>query len=924
MKIIVDPNTGLPIISTDPDVKVVSGGGSGGLGDAPQDGSNYGRKDGAWAVVTGGTGSSPLTTKGDIYTYDTGDARLGVGTDGQSLVADSTQATGLKWSTPTGGGDMLGANNLSDVASAATSRTNLNVDIAGTGNSTNVTLAGTGTYLSLAGQEITQDPIDETHLADLDYLDFDASVATPTWQEGRIFYDKDAKTLAVYDDESEATLQVGQEQRVRVYNANGVTIANGAAVTVTGLTVDGVIEVELAIASDKTSALNTIGIATHDIEPSTYGWATTSGTVNGVDTSSYTEGAAIYLSDSVAGAYQETRPLSPSYEVRMGGIIESDVATGKIYAELRIINNDQDNNAYFNGAILEANSVVITSNGTTVNLQLDSQAANNRLSLIFDQGYVSVTSGINIDLTLGTDTVPVQNWVYIDDTGTMLVSTSGFPTGIQFTPVARCVVPSAATAQTYGLYKVHAYTDHLQGSNGQGHLSHLNDWVRKRPAAWQNGVVLTQSVAEGTSAATIDLAYTSGTISQLHDHTFPVYDTSIKPAFVVNDFATPYEIANGITSSINTDSLGGAIGTNKYYNLVVWGVISQETKDCKLFFNLPSGSYTNVTDAVNDVDNYTDYTIPVEYLGTGFLITKLTLKRTASNVEVQVGSTTDLRGSIPAVGGGSVIGGGGITVFDSLTDTPITKVGQSLKAVRVNVGETALEYFDLDTEIADNTAVAANTAKVSYTDAAKVATIETNADVTDTANVTSAGALMDSEVDADIKTLALPASTTISTFGASLVDDADAATARTTIGLGNVDNTSDATKKADIIGTIYPVGSLYTSTLSTNPGTLLGVGTWVAFGEGRVMVGKAASGTFGTAGATGGAETHTLTTSEMPSHTHASGTTASNRTISVVSGGVLGVFTGFGDTVTSTSTGGDGAHNNLQPYIVVYMWERTA
>lgn len=61
--------------------------------------------------------------------------------------------------------------------------------------------------------------------------------------------------------------------------------------------------------------------------------------------------------------------------------------------------------------------------------------------------------------------------------------------------------------------------------------------------------------------------------------------------------------------------------------------------------------------------------------------------------------------------------------------------------------------------------------------------IETSADVTDTANVTAAGALMDSEVDADLKTLTLPANTTISTFGASLVDDASAIAARTTLGV---------------------------------------------------------------------------------------------------------------------------------------------
>jgi len=68
-------------------------------------------------------------------------------------------------------------------------------------------------------------------------------------------------------------------------------------------------------------------------------------------------------------------------------------------------------------------------------------------------------------------------------------------------------------------------------------------------------------------------------------------------------------------------------------------------------------------------------------------------------------------------------------------------------------------------------------------DGTKLDAIEALADVTDTTNVTTAGALMDSEVDADIKTLALPANTTISAFGATVVDDADANTVLTTLGL---------------------------------------------------------------------------------------------------------------------------------------------
>lgn len=130
-----------------------------------------------------------------------------------------------------------------------------------------------------------------------------------------------------------------------------------------------------------------------------------------------------------------------------------------------------------------------------------------------------------------------------------------------------------------------------------------------------------------------------------------------------------------------------------------------------------------------------------------------------------------------------------------------------------------------------------------------------------------------------------------------------------------------------IIGTIYPVGSLYTSTLSTNPATTLGVGTWTAFGEGQVVVGKAASGTFGTAAATGGSETHTLTTNEMPSHDH----DATYIDGSYGSSGSGLPLSDFGPsntdsrtvTFSTTTTGGGTAHNNLQPYIVVYMWKRT-
>lgn len=152
-----------------------------------------------------------------------------------------------------------------------------------------------------------------------------------------------------------------------------------------------------------------------------------------------------------------------------------------------------------------------------------------------------------------------------------------------------------------------------------------------------------------------------------------------------------------------------------------------------------------------------------------------------------------------------------------------------------------------------------------------------------------------------------------------------------------VDAAIVATKSA-----LYPVGSIYVNaTSSTNPGTLLGFGTWTAFGAGRVLVGLNSSDTdFDTAEETGGAKTHTLDTNEMPSHTHeqyehdhsvsALWASAAGTTGRITRGNITTSYTGPGDitiegsTAVNKDTGGGQAHNNLQPYIVVYMWKRTA
>jgi len=141
-----------------------------------------------------------------------------------------------------------------------------------------------------------------------------------------------------------------------------------------------------------------------------------------------------------------------------------------------------------------------------------------------------------------------------------------------------------------------------------------------------------------------------------------------------------------------------------------------------------------------------------------------------------------------------------------------------------------------------------------------------------------------------------------------------------------------ATSKANIADAVYPVGAIFTTvTAYANSAavvTAIGGTTWVAFGAGKVLVGLDATDTdFDTAGSStgsagsGGAKTHTLTTSEMPAHTH----DIKMRTEGVAGTGQTVLY----DTnleiaaIPTQSTGGGSAHNNVQPYITVYFWKRT-
>ena len=158
--------------------------------------------------------------------------------------------------------------------------------------------------------------------------------------------------------------------------------------------------------------------------------------------------------------------------------------------------------------------------------------------------------------------------------------------------------------------------------------------------------------------------------------------------------------------------------------------------------------------------------------------------------------------------------------------------------------------------------------------------------------------------------------------------DGDSGQVMSTNGSGQVSFTT-LTGVTATISNAYPVGSIYMNcSNATNPATLLGFGTWSAFGEGRVLIGIDSSDSdFDSAEETGGSKTHTLTEAQLPSHRHTIGSNDSTAGFGGAAGNqefVQDAGTGIGNPCNTSFTGSGQAHPIVQPYIVVYLCKRAA
>ena len=150
----------------------------------------------------------------------------------------------------------------------------------------------------------------------------------PSHAEGRIFYDAAFGALAVYNDESDITLQVGQEEYIRVKNNTGATITNGTPVYLTGED-QSTPTIAKAVADGTYAQAQAVGIATHDIENNSVGYITVRGLIADVDTSHLTVGEKVHV--GVGGGTTTSAPSYPYFATDVGICLISSASGGCIY-----------------------------------------------------------------------------------------------------------------------------------------------------------------------------------------------------------------------------------------------------------------------------------------------------------------------------------------------------------------------------------------------------------------------------------------------------------------------------------------------------------------------------------------------------------------------------------------------------------------
>jgi len=286
------------------------------------------------------------------------------------------------------------------------------------------------------------------------YTDYYPQGSTPSYSEGRVFYDDEQKTLVYFNDEEDVAVNIGEELLMRVKNTEGSTINNGDVVYIMGSTGDNP-QVKLA-KSDNLSTSRMIGMVTENsISNNAVGYITTFGRVRELNTSTYSEGDFLYVSATNAGEYTNVKPSFPNKSFRVGTVIRSSENQGQI-----LIDIDRELDNFNSGCVIFANGegelyqdCNFSYNKTTdtlsvknVNMSGNLNMSNNNITNIGNEGNFNVNSSNywdNYDVAGDLNNLIISHWDNLTNVP------SGLDDGDDYEADTNCSVDNSCGLITY-------------------------------------------------------------------------------------------------------------------------------------------------------------------------------------------------------------------------------------------------------------------------------------------------------------------------------------------------------------------------------------------------------------------------------------------------------------------------------------------
>jgi hypothetical protein len=232
--------------------------------------------------------------------------------------------------------------------------------------------------------QATLDVSGTARVSGLSFLSLTGDSMIPAHKEGLVFYDDNSKSLSFYNEISDITVNIGQEQLIRVKNAySDKPILNGRAVVISGQQGDRPKVIYATADNNFINDHDVVGVATHEIPANGDGYVTVNGLVNGIKTDTFVNGHTLYVSTSGSGILIDERPIAPNHAIKVGYVARSHQNDGAILVHLNqgehldqlhdvSISNPQSgdfllrdgDNIWKNKSVLFSDVAVFTSNGT--------------------------------------------------------------------------------------------------------------------------------------------------------------------------------------------------------------------------------------------------------------------------------------------------------------------------------------------------------------------------------------------------------------------------------------------------------------------------------------------------------------------------------------------------------------------------------